>query len=183
MGQDNIFFEDLIPRQRNLFDHYFKRHQDLGDKIFTRMSRVKWSKVFMENLEKLLEEVKVRASLIDFQELVVGENVRHILTKTYQRLARDHLNILGLTFCIEKINVSAPSWLALLKLTANVIECISYAPLKEDDQSLYINFKNEMPDTDGWITGIRQVEAPYWIAKTNLAKLQTLEAFLYEMTY
>jgi hypothetical protein len=124
--------------------------------------------------------VKIRASQICLQESVVGENVRHIFTQSYQMFAREHLGILGLAFRIEGITVPPSSWPALLNLTISVIDCISHEPLKESGLSLCINSWNELPDAAGWITSIRQVEPAYWIAKTDFVKLQALEAFLYE---
>lgn len=108
----------------------------------------------------------------------LSDDAQDILEQTYQTLVREHLTVLGLASRIEGADVQDDGWLRLLKLTFSVIECASHTPPTSSGQFVCIDSMLGPPDAAGWITTSSQVHPPYWIAKTDLHKLQALEATL-----
>jgi hypothetical protein len=112
----------------------------------------------------------------------IDEYASDILVQVYEELTRQYLVVLGLAFRLEGEIVEKETWLTLFKLAVNVVERVSHTDPVNVERTVLIAPGSRASTNVAWIAQVSKLSRPYWIAKSDLHKLQKLEAALDKLT-
>lgn len=108
----------------------------------------------------------------------IDEYAEAVLDQVYEDLVRQFLKVLGLAFRLEGATIDRDAWVELVKLTFNVIGCVSHTDPSCGEHAIWFGKNRGAPTDSAWATLISHVNEPYWIGKADIIKMQALEAAL-----